>query len=289
MRRCLFLDRDGVINAAPPAGEYIRSWDGFRLLPEVVSWIRLFKAAGFLAIVLTNQRGIALGQYSEADLLALHEKMRAELAAQGAILDDIFYCPHAEGACNCRKPLPGMVNEAQRKWDIDLSASLLIGDGERDRLLAERCGIPFALVRDGRVVATSHCLSPASITPTPTTQVIGAVRKGLPTGKLTQLAQLLAVDRVVLLRILGVSERTIQRKHVLSERLSPAASDRLSRIDRIYTLAVEVFGDDDKAAQWLKRPSRALANELPLKLLDTDAGTQQVERELRQIQYGFVY
>ena len=104
-----------------------------------------------------------------------------------------------------------------------------------------------------------------------------------------QLAQLLAVDRAVLLRILGVSERTIQRKHVLSERLSPAASDRLSRIDRIYTLAVEVFGDGDKAAQWLKRPSRALANELPLKLLDTDAGTQQVERELRQIQYGFVF
>ena len=77
MRRCLFLDRDGVINAAPPAGEYIRSWDEFRLLPEVVAWIRLFKAAGYLAIVVTNQRGIALGRYSEADLLALHEKMRA--------------------------------------------------------------------------------------------------------------------------------------------------------------------------------------------------------------------
>jgi D-glycero-D-manno-heptose 1,7-bisphosphate phosphatase len=155
MRCCLFLDRDGVVNAAPPAGEYIRRWDEFRLLPEVVSWIRLFKAAGFLAVVLTNQRGIALGQYSEADLLALHEKMRAQLAAQGAILDDILYCPHAEGACNCRKPLPGMVIQAQQKWDIDLSASLLIGDGERDRLLAEGCGIPFALVRDGRVVETA--------------------------------------------------------------------------------------------------------------------------------------
>ena len=155
MRRCLFLDRDGVINAAPPAGEYIRNWDEFRLLPEVVSWIRLFKTAGFLAVVLTNQRGIALGQYSEADLQALHEKMRAQLAAQGAMLDDILYCPHAEGACSCRKPLPGMVIQAQRKWDIDLSASLLIGDGERDRLLAAHCGIPFALVRNGRVVETS--------------------------------------------------------------------------------------------------------------------------------------
>ena len=156
LRRCLFLDRDGVINAAPPEGEYIRRWEEFRLLPEAVSWIRLFKAAGYLAIVLTNQRGIALGLMSEADLCELHEKMRAELAAQGAILDDIFYCPHEEGSCNCRKPLPGLVLEAQRKWNIDLSASLLIGDSQRDRLLAERCRIPFALVRDGRVVETSH-------------------------------------------------------------------------------------------------------------------------------------
>jgi hypothetical protein len=61
--------------------------------------------------------------------------MRAELAAQGAVLDDVFYCPRAKGACDCRKPF--------------------IGDGECDRLLAERCGIPFALVRGGRVVGTS--------------------------------------------------------------------------------------------------------------------------------------
>lgn len=153
-RRCLFLDRDGVINAAPPKGEYIRSWEEFRLLPEVVSWIRLFKATGYLTIVITNQRGIALGLYSQEDLRALHERMRTELAEQGAILDDIFYCPHQEGACDCRKPQPGLVLEAQKKWDIDLSASLFIGDSERDRLLAERCGIPFALVKDGRVIHT---------------------------------------------------------------------------------------------------------------------------------------
>lgn len=155
MRRCLFLDRDGVINAAPPEGDYIRRWDEFRLLPEAVAWIRLFKAAGFLAIVITNQRGVARGLYTEADLLALHEKMRAALAAEGAVLDDIFYCPHEEDTCNCRKPRPGMVLDAQKKWDIDLAASLLIGDSQRDRLLAEGCGIPFALVREGKVLQTS--------------------------------------------------------------------------------------------------------------------------------------
>jgi putative toxin-antitoxin system antitoxin component (TIGR02293 family) len=120
-------------------------------------------------------------------------------------------------------------------------------------------------------------------------QVIGAVRKGLPAEKLNKMARMLDVDRSILLRVLGVSERTLQRKHLLSERLSPAASDRFYRIDRIYDLAVEVFGEREKAAQWLKRPSRALGNELPLRLLDTDAGSQQVEQELRQIQHGFVY
>jgi putative toxin-antitoxin system antitoxin component (TIGR02293 family) len=130
-----------------------------------------------------------------------------------------------------------------------------------------------------------HAVNPLSAA----SWAIGAVRKGLPAGKLNQMAQLLTVDRALLLRVLGLSERTLQRKQVHSARLSPAASDRLSRIGRIYTLAVEVFGDGDKAALWLKRPSRALGNEAPLKLLDTDAGTQQVEQELRQIQHSFVY
>ena len=151
-RPCLFLDRDGVINAKPPEGEYIRHWNEFRLLPEAVSWIRLFKAVGYYSIVLTNQRGIALGLYSHADLLTLHQRMCAELAAQGAILDDVLYCPHDEGKCHCRKPEPGLVIEAQQKWNIDLSGSLLIGDSDRDKLLAQRCGLRFALVRDGRVL-----------------------------------------------------------------------------------------------------------------------------------------
>jgi putative toxin-antitoxin system antitoxin component (TIGR02293 family) len=68
-----------------------------------------------------------------------------------------------------------------------------------------------------------------------------------------------------------------------------SASDRPSHIDRIYTLAAEVFGDEAKAAEWMERPNRALGRELPLKLLDTDSGTEQVESELRQIQHGFVH
>ena len=155
-RRCLFLDRDGVINVKPPDGEYVLRWDKFRLIPEVVSWIRLFKAAGYLAIVLTNQRCVALGLLSDADLQALHERMCAELSARGAVIDDIFYCPHQEGACDCRKPRPGLVFAAQKKWNIDVSASLYVGDSDQDKLLAERCGIPFAWVSDGKVLKIIH-------------------------------------------------------------------------------------------------------------------------------------
>jgi putative toxin-antitoxin system antitoxin component (TIGR02293 family) len=120
-------------------------------------------------------------------------------------------------------------------------------------------------------------------------QSIGAVRKGLPASRLDQMAKLLDVDPSILVDVLGVSERTIERKPSRSARLSPAASDRLSRIDRIYHLATAVFGDADLAAKWLKRPSRPLGEDLPLRLLDTDPGTQQVERELPEIQISFAY
>jgi len=154
MRRCLFLDRDGVVNVAPPAGEYVRSWEQFRFHPEVFSWIRLFKAAGYLVIVVTNQRGVAQGLMSEADLEEIHRRMRAELEARGAALDDLFHCPHAENACGCRKPQPGLILAARRKWNIDLAESLLVGDSENDRALAAACGLPFVRVRNGQAVET---------------------------------------------------------------------------------------------------------------------------------------
>jgi len=120
-------------------------------------------------------------------------------------------------------------------------------------------------------------------------EAIESVRQGVPITNLDRMCQALSIDREVLLDILGISARTLQRKFRSNDRLSPMASDRLSRVNRIHQLATNVFGDEKKAADWLKRPSRALANELPIKLLDTDLGTQQVEQELRKIEYGFVF
>ena len=151
-RRCVFLDRDGVINAAPPPGEYILSPEAFRLLPSVVDWIRLFNAAGFLAIVITNQRCVARGLLRAEVLDEIHRRMRDGLAALGARIDDVFCCPHEEGTCACRKPGTGLIEQACGKWDIDLAASLMIGDSDRDRELAARCGMTFIHVRDGHIV-----------------------------------------------------------------------------------------------------------------------------------------
>jgi putative toxin-antitoxin system antitoxin component (TIGR02293 family) len=119
--------------------------------------------------------------------------------------------------------------------------------------------------------------------------VIRAVRKGLPAATLEAMVQKLAIDRTVLLNVLGISSRTLQRKFRAHDKLSPMASDRLSRVERIYGLAIDVLGSPDKGAAWLKRSSRALNNQRPIELLDTDAGAQDVERELRQIEHGFVY
>ena len=159
-RRCVFLDRDGVINAAPGTGEYVRDWDEFRLLAGVPDWIRLFNALGFLVIVVTNQRGVALGVMEATAVEDIHRRMREDLAAKGARIDDVFYCPHEEGACECRKPRCGMIDQACRKWDIDLGGSALIGDSDVDAELAARCGVTFIRVREGTIVEVTAAVRP---------------------------------------------------------------------------------------------------------------------------------
>ncbi|HYL77039.1 MAG TPA: HAD family hydrolase [Bryobacteraceae bacterium] len=149
--RCVFLDRDGVVNEKPQPGDYIRSQNEFRLLPNVADWIRLFNALGFLVIVVTNQRGIARGFYSEQELALIHKKMLAILEQRGARVDDIFYCPHEIDTCDCRKPKPGMIHAARDKWDIDIRRSLFLGDSDSDAELAAACGMPFLRVVEGRL------------------------------------------------------------------------------------------------------------------------------------------
>ncbi len=152
LRRCVFLDRDGVINRKAAAGEYIRGWSEFEFLPNITDWIRRFNALDFLVIVVTNQRGIARGMMTRESVDEIHRNMIAELASRGARVDDVLVCPHEENSCDCRKPKPGMVKEAQARWNIDLKGSLMIGDSDTDEALALACGLRFLRAAHGALV-----------------------------------------------------------------------------------------------------------------------------------------
>ena len=150
-RRCVFMDRDGVINEKPRPGEYIESWAEFKLIPAAVDWIRLFNALGLLVIVVTNQRGVALGRVNPKELNRMHARMRKQLAGLGARIDDVFWCPHEKDTCDCRKPRPGLVLQAAQKWNVSIPDALMIGDSPCDHELAMTCGLGFVPVADGRI------------------------------------------------------------------------------------------------------------------------------------------
>jgi D-glycero-D-manno-heptose 1,7-bisphosphate phosphatase len=133
MSRAAFLDRDGVINRKPPEGQYVTRWEEMHLLPEAAEGIALLNRAGFRVIVVTNQRCVAKGLIATAELESMHERMCRKLAADGATIDGVFYCPHEkQPACRCRKPAPGMLLDAARAHQIDLKTSWMIGDSEID-------------------------------------------------------------------------------------------------------------------------------------------------------------
>jgi D-glycero-D-manno-heptose 1,7-bisphosphate phosphatase len=113
--------------------------------------MRMLTGEGYRIIVISNQAGINRGAMTEADLALIHDKMTAEAEAAGARIDAIYYCPHDwDEGCDCRKPRPGMLHQAQRDWHLDLTRTLFIGDDERDGEAAEAVGCPFELVTDQR-------------------------------------------------------------------------------------------------------------------------------------------
>ncbi len=133
MTRAVFLDRDGVINRIAPEGRYVTRWEDFDVLPGVVEGITLLNRAGFCVIVVTNQRCVAKGLMTAAELEEMHQRMSELFARAGATIDAIYYCSHeVEESCNCRKPAPGMLLDAANSRGIDLPASWMIGDSDID-------------------------------------------------------------------------------------------------------------------------------------------------------------
>jgi D-glycero-D-manno-heptose 1,7-bisphosphate phosphatase len=135
------LDRDGVINRIAPEGRYVTRWEDFHVLPGVVEGITLLNQTGFCVIVVTNQRCIAKGLMTAAELEELHQRMSALLAKAGARIDAIYYCSHeVEESCNCRKPAPGMLLDAASSRGIEMPASWMIGDSDVDVQAGKNAG-----------------------------------------------------------------------------------------------------------------------------------------------------
>ena len=127
--------------------QYVKTWDEFKWLPGAIEAIRLIKKAGFAVIIITNQAGVGRGMMTESELLEIHEQMKATLAENGVFVDAIYYCPHGwDNGCDCRKPKPGMLFQAQHDFHLDLSRTFFIGDDIRDQQAGEAAGCKTLLV-----------------------------------------------------------------------------------------------------------------------------------------------
>jgi D-glycero-D-manno-heptose 1,7-bisphosphate phosphatase len=140
--KAVFLDRDGVLNEKMPEGRYVTRWDEFQVLPGVPEAIGLLNGAGIPVIVVSNQRGIALGLYSEEDVREIHANFQGLLETQNAHIDGFYFCPHDNDGCNCRKPLPGMFEQAVADFpSITAAGSVMIGDSITDIDFGRRLGM----------------------------------------------------------------------------------------------------------------------------------------------------
>ena len=163
MNRAVFLDRDGTINVEV---NYLRDVAGFSMLPCVPAAIKRLKDQGWLIVVVTNQSGIARGYYTADDVAAIHARMQAELSEAQAQVDAIYFCPHQpEDNCLCRKPLPGLFQQAAREMSINLSESILVGDKLTDLLPARQLGCRSILVLTGHGADQVRMIHPGDYMP----------------------------------------------------------------------------------------------------------------------------
>ena len=148
--RYVLLDRDGVLNAAP-SDRYVTSVDELRLIDGTAQAVRTFNDRGFGVLVVSNQQCVGKGLLTPAELDGISEHLAALIRdLTGGEILEFFYCPHlAEAGCDCRKPKPGLIHQAERKYGFDTAQTYLIGDSYRDLEAARNAGCPSILVLTG--------------------------------------------------------------------------------------------------------------------------------------------
>ena len=153
-RPAVFFDRDGTLNR--DVG-YVTHLDVYELLPRAAATVRKVNESGWLAVLITNQAGVARGYFPESMLEKVHRKLQDELNGKGARLDAIYYCPHVPNGdnpdyavdCKMRKPYPGMLLKAAAEHDIDLGNSVMLGDKYSDLEAGWRAGCRSGLLLTG--------------------------------------------------------------------------------------------------------------------------------------------
>jgi D-glycero-D-manno-heptose 1,7-bisphosphate phosphatase len=137
----LFLDRDGVVNTET---DYVWRVEEFIFTPGIFNLCYKFQSEGYKIFIITNQSGISRGFYSEEDFHNLNNWMLNSFSENGITISKVYYCPHhpeITGPCDCRKPNPGMIKQAETEFDLDLSNSVLIGDSISDIMAGKKAGV----------------------------------------------------------------------------------------------------------------------------------------------------
>ena len=149
--KTIFLDRDGVINKEVG---YLHKIEDFKFIDGVFDACLYFQSIGYQLVIVTNQSGIGRGYYDEDTFHIVNNWMLNQFKNQGVSILDVFFCPHGpESNCNCRKPKPGMFNQANDKYGIDIKNSWMIGDKEADIKAANTAGIQNTiLVKSGHEI-----------------------------------------------------------------------------------------------------------------------------------------
>ena len=153
-RPAVFIDRDGTISEEVG---YVNHVSRYRVFPFAAEAIRTLNEAGWLAVLVTNQAGVARGYFEEELIGRVHGRLAAELERGGARLDAVYYCPHHPSVgeppyrldCDCRKPRPGLIRRAAEELDVDLRRSWMVGDRYSDTELARNAGVRAAFVLTG--------------------------------------------------------------------------------------------------------------------------------------------